>query len=125
MGAAAMNTNPDPRESDDWLDQALHAQSREHRDAYIDDAGFTARVMAALPAAIEILPRWRRPAVMAIWAAAAAGMAVALPGVVVDVGREAFRLLATQPVSLPQVGVMLAALGLGTWAAAAWTLQRD
>jgi hypothetical protein len=45
--------------------------------------------------------------------------------VVVDVGREAFRLLATQPVSLPQVGVMLAALGLGTWAAAAWTLQRD
>jgi hypothetical protein len=81
--------------------------------------------MAALPAAVEILPRWRRPAVMAIWAAAAAGMAVALPGVVVDVGREAFRLLAAQPVSLPQIAVALAAIGVVTWSAAAWALRSD
>jgi hypothetical protein len=119
------HTTPDPREADDWLEQALRSDAREHRDGYVDDAGFTARVMAALPAAMEILPRWRRPAVAAIWAAAAAGMAVALPGVALDIGREAYRLLAAQPLSLAQVGVTLAVLGVGTWAAAAWTLQRD
>lgn len=119
------DTTPDPREPDDWVEQALRREAREHRDEYLDDAGFTARVMAALPAAVEILPRWRRPALIAIWAAAAAGMAVALPGVALDVGREAFRLLAAHPLSLPQIGVTLAALGLGTWVAAAWTLQRD
>lgn len=119
------HTTPDPREADDWLEQALRSDAREHRDAYVDDAGFTARVMAALPAAMEILPRWRRPAVIAIWAAAVAGMSVALPGVALDIGREAYRLFAAQPLSLAQVGVTLAALGIGTWAAAAWTLQRD
>ena len=119
------DTSPDPREPDDWVEQALRREAREHRDEYLDDAGFTARVMAALPAAMEIVPRWRRPAVAAIWVAAAAGMALALPGVALDVGREAFRLLATHPLSLAQVGVTLAALGVGTWVAAAWTLQRD
>jgi len=119
------HTTPEPREPDDWLEQALRNDAREHRDGYVDDAGFTARVMAALPAAVEVLPRWRRPAVAAIWAAAAAGMALALPGVALDVGREAFRLLAAHPLSLPQVGLTLAVLGLGTWVAAAWTLQRD
>jgi hypothetical protein len=119
------HTTPDPREADDWLEQALRGDAREHRDGYVDDAGFTARVMAALPAAMEILPRWRRPAVAAIWAAAAAGMAVALPGVALDIGREAYRLLAAQPLSLAQVGVTLAVLGIGTWAAAAWTLRAD
>lgn len=119
------HTTPDPREADDWLEQALRSDAREHRESYLDDAGFTARVMAALPAAVAILPRWRRPAVAAIWAAAAAGMAVALPGVALDIGREAYRLFATQPLSLAQVGVTLAALGIGTWVAAAWTLRAD
>lgn len=119
------DTTSDPREPDDWVEQALRREARQHRDEYLDDAGFTARVMAAVPAAMEIVPSWRRPAVVAIWAAAAAGMAVALPGAALDVGREAFRLLATHPLSLAQVGVTLAVLGLGTWVAAAWTLQRD
>jgi hypothetical protein len=121
-----MNTSTQlPHEPDDWLEQALRGEVREHRAGYLDDDGFTARVMAALPAAVAPLPTWRRPAVAAIWAVAAAGLAVALPGVAVDVGREAFRLLATQPVSLANLGVVLAALGVGTWFAAAWTLQRD
>lgn len=120
-----IDTTPDPRAPDEWVEQALRREAREHRDEYLDDAGFTARVMAALPAAMEIVPRWRRPAVVGIWALAAAGMAVALPGVALDVGREAFRLLAAQPVSLANLGIVLAALGAGTWAAAAWTLQRD
>ncbi|HEX6945670.1 MAG TPA: hypothetical protein VF196_05710 [Casimicrobiaceae bacterium] len=118
-------TTPTPPTADDWLEQALHAGAREHRDAYLDDDGFTAQVMAALPPPVEAVPRWRRPVVTSIWVAAAAAAATALPGVAVDVGREAFRLLAAQPVSLPQMGVWLAALGAATWAAAAWALRSD
>lgn len=117
--------NTPTRSEDDWLDAALHAQGREHRDAYLDDDGFTARVMGTLPPPVEALPRWRQPLVGAIWAVAAAGAAVALPDAMLDVGREAFRLLAAQPLSLPHVGLTLAALGAATWAAAAWALRAD
>jgi hypothetical protein len=110
---------------DDWLEQALRTQGREHRAGYLDDDGFTARVMAALPPAAEAVPRWRKPVVAAIWTAAGAAAAIALPEVALDVGREAFRLLATHPVSLPQVGLLLTAVGLGTWVAAAWALRSD
>jgi hypothetical protein len=121
-----MNTSTHlPHEPDDWLERTLRADAREQRAGYVADDGFTARVMATLPAPVAPVPGWRRPAVIAIWAVAAAGMAVALPGVAIDVGREAFRLLATQPVSLANFGVVLAALGAGTWAAAAWTLRAD
>ncbi len=33
----------------DFIDEVLKADVAEHRDAYIDDAGFTLRVMDALP----------------------------------------------------------------------------
>jgi len=36
------------------MEQALVHDAREHRDAYVDDAGFTASVMAALPALGEL-----------------------------------------------------------------------
>ncbi len=39
-----MNTPPD-----DLAEQLLHADGQRHRDAYIDDAGFTQRVITALP----------------------------------------------------------------------------
>lgn len=109
--------------SDDWLDAALAADAREH-GSYLDDLGFTARVMAALPAPVAA-PRWRKPALVALWSAAAVGTATALPGVALDVGREAFRLLAAQPVSLPQIAAVLAAIGVVTWSAAAWALRSD
>ena len=42
------------------MEQALVHDAREHRDGYVDDAGFTASVMAALPAPAPLaLPRWR------------------------------------------------------------------
>jgi hypothetical protein len=118
-------TTPLPSTDDDWLEQALRAQAREHRDAYLDDAGFTARVIDALPPAVEPVPTWRRPVVATLWAAAAAAGALALPGVALDVGREAFRLLAAQPVSLPQIATALVAVGAVTWTAAAWALRSD
>jgi len=53
-----------PDASDDWLDDVLRADGREHRADYLDDDGFTARVMSALPAAAQ-LPAWRKPALAA------------------------------------------------------------
>jgi len=114
-------TTPD----DDWLDSALAADAREHAASYVGDQGFTARVMDALPAPGAAVPRWRKPALVALWSAAAIGAAAALPGVALDVGREAFRLLAAQPVSLAQIAAALAGAGVLTWSAAAWALRSD
>ena len=54
---------------DDWLDAALRAEAADHRGDYLADGGFTARVMADLPAPATP-PAWRKRAVMGIWAAA-------------------------------------------------------
>ena len=122
--ADAMAPRPDGSPVD-WLDAALVADGRDHDASYLDDAGFTARVMTALPPPPDPVPGWRRPAQIVLWGAAALGMATALPGVVLDVGREAFRLLAAQPVSLPQIAATLLAAGVATWGAAAWALRND
>lgn len=114
-----MDLRPDP------IEEALRAEAREFAAGYIADDGFTARVVAALPPPVEATPYWRRPAIAVMWGVAAAGAALALPGLAVDVGREAFRLLATQPISLPQIAATLAALGLASWAAAAYALRGD
>ena len=45
---------PRPGADDDWLDATLRDDGREHRAVYINDDGFTARVMARCP------PRRRR-----------------------------------------------------------------
>lgn len=109
---------------DDWLERMLVADAAAHRDAYVADDGFAARVMAALPAPIAP-PAWRRPVVFALWSVAAAGIAVAMPGAVIEVAREAYRLLAAQPVSLSgMAGAAVAMIGL-TAAAAAWTLRES
>jgi hypothetical protein len=120
----APRSSPPTTSDDDWLDAALAADAREYGTSYLDDRGFSARVMAALPAPVAE-PRWRKPALVALWSAAALGTAVALPGAALDVGREAFRLLAAQPVSLPQIAAVLAAIGVATWSAAAWALRSD
>jgi hypothetical protein len=116
---------PLSRRDDDWLDAALAADARDHASAYIPDDGFSARVMAALPAVVAPVPRWRKPAIVVLWGAAAVGTAVALPDAFLEVGREAFRLLAAQPVSLPQIAAAIAAVGVVTWTAAAVALRGD
>jgi hypothetical protein len=120
-----MKFESDPNATPDWIERALRDDANEHAGTYLHDEGFTARVMALLPAPVMAVPRWRKPAVLAMWATAAAGAAIALPEIAIDVGREAFRLLATQPVSLPQIGVALALFGLATWSAAAYALRSD
>ena len=90
------HTDPDLRDDPDaWLDRLLVEDAAQHRDAYVDDAGFTARVMDALP------------------------------GAALDVSREAFRLLAAQPISLSAVAAALVAFGVATWTGAAWVMRRD
>ena len=70
-------------------------------------------------------PRWRKPVVVGLWAAAGLGTAYALPGAMLDVAREAFRLLAGQPFSLSGVATLLAVLGAATWTGTAYALRRD
>jgi hypothetical protein len=109
---------------DDWLDAALRADGREHRAAYLDDAGFTARVMAALPVPAA-LPAWRKPALALLWAVAGIGIALALPGTVIDFAHDVVRLFVEQRVSLGGIAMGLAALGTATWVAAALALRED
>lgn len=120
--------NDQPRSAanveDDWLEAALRADGQAHRTEYLDDAGFTARVMAALPVPVA-LPAWRRPALMLLWALAGLGIAFALPGVVVDVAYDVMRLALGQGISLSGIGAALVAMAVATWAAAAFVLRDD
>jgi len=113
-----------PRENDDWIDRLLAADGAASRDDYIADEGFTAKVMAALPAAAA-LPSWRKPAVVALWGVAAAALAVAAPDAILDVAREAYRLLAAQPVSLAGLAGAAATMIALTGAAAAYVLRQS
>ena len=112
----------------DWLDDALRAEGEAHRAEYVDDSGFTARVMAALPAPVA-LPAWRRPALTLLWALLGLGIALALPGVVVDVVRDVLRdvmrLVLGQSVSIAGIGAAVVAMAVATWATAAFVLRED
>ncbi len=106
----------------DWLDDLLDSDARDERSAYIGDEGFTARVMQALPVPLS-LPAWRKPAIVALWAVALAGISLALPSAALDVVREGYRLIGAQPVSLSgMVGALLLA-GTLSWTAAAYALR--
>ena len=104
----------------DWLDRLLVEDAAASRD-YIDDAGFTASVMARLPAPAS-LPAWRKPAVTVLWAAVGLGLAFTLPNAAVDVAREAFKLFAAKPFALSEVVAAIALAGAGLWTTAivAW-----
>ena len=110
--------------ADDWLDGLLRADGREHRAEYLDDDGFTARVMSALPAPAG-LPAWRKPALTALWAGAGIGIALALPATVVDVAHEVLRVILAQRVSLAGIGAGVLVLGASVWAAAALALRDE
>jgi hypothetical protein len=109
---------------DDWLDAALREDGRDHRVGYLADDGFTARVMAMLPAPAA-LPTWRKPAVAMLWTAACAGIALALPGAYPDIAREFLRIVVGLPVSFAQIATGVVALGVGSWVATAYALRRD
>jgi hypothetical protein len=109
---------------DDWLDGLLRADGREHRAGYLDDEGFTARVMSALPPALAV-PAWRKPALAALWAGAGIGIALVLPATVVDVAHEILRVILGQRISLTGIGASVIVLGASAWAATAFALRDD
>lgn len=94
------------------------------RAGYIDDAGFTARIVNALPSTVA-LPSWRRPFVTALWGAAVVALVLAMPTFFVELLGTADALFSLQPFSLAGLGVALVAvLGL-TWGAAAYSLREN
>jgi len=118
-------TPPAGSVDEQWLEQLLVREAREHRDRYVGDEGFSARVMAALPAPVAAVPNWRKPVVTGMWAIAGIAFAYALPGAVHDVAREAFVLLSAKPFSLSAIGAMVGALAIVTYGGAALALRRD
>ena len=109
--------------STDWLDDVLLRDASDHDGDYISDNGFTARVMEALPPAGDALPAWRRPVVVLLWIIAGAFIALALPGVAVDVARAAYTLFSARPFSLSTLAFMLLVVGAASWTAAVLTLR--
>ena len=107
---------------DDWLDSLLADDARATRDAYIADDGFAARVMQAV-ALRPAVPAWRKPVVAMLWGTAAVALAVAMPGTLLDVAREGYRFLATQPVSLAGLAGAAVAMFTLSGAAAAYALR--
>jgi hypothetical protein len=63
---------------DGWLEQGLKADAQAHAAAYIADDGFTAKVLARLPAP-AVLPAWRRPIVALLWLIAGGAVVALLP----------------------------------------------
>ncbi len=111
----------------DWLDDVLHDDAREHREHYLADDGFTARVMGALPSpavASAALPAWRKPAIAGMWALAALGVAVALPDAAADAALQILRAVNLQRVSLVEIGGVVLALGAATWAGMGYALRK-
>lgn len=108
----------------DWLDALLMRDADRHAGDYIADDGFTAQMLQRLPLA-GALPEWRRPVVIALWAIAATGLALALPATVRDVARETLHLFVSRPISLSAIGATLLAAALAPSIAAALALRRD
>ena len=105
----------------DWIESLLLRDSSQ--TDYIADGGFTARVLAQLPAA-RALPAWRRPAIIVLWIVAAALAAIAVPGVAIDIARATYRVFAALPFSLSSLAFAIVALGAATWTAAVFALRR-
>jgi hypothetical protein len=98
----------------DWLEEALRAEAREQRSAYVTDGGFTAAVMARLPEPAR-LPTWRRPVVALLWLSAGAAAMLAVPGLFDDAFRSAVAMLVGHRMSLADVAGFVTLLGALTW----------
>jgi hypothetical protein len=98
---------------DNWLEDVLRADAREHAASYLADDGFTARVLGQLPRPAA-LPAWRRPVVWSLWAIVAIAVVAALPIWFEDVFRSTAALFFGR-ISLSDMAMLLALLGGVTW----------
>src|SRR5215471_8757792 len=99
---------------DDWLEQALRADAREHAASYLPDDGFTARLLGQLPRPAA-LPAWRRPMLWTLWAIVAIAIVAALPIWFEDVFSNIAALILGQRLRLADVALLLTLLGGVTW----------
>jgi len=109
---------------DGWLEQALEADAREHAAAYVTDDGFTAKVMARLPAPAT-LPAWRRPVLALLWLIAGSAIAVALPELFYDVFRNLVAMVVGQPLTLSRIAVVIILLGATTWSTVVYAMRAE
>ena len=107
-----------------WLERALEADAREQAAAYIADDGFTAAVMARLPAPVT-LPAWRRPVLAVLWLIAGGAVAVALPDLFYDVFRSLVAMVVGQPLTLSRIAVVLTLLCAATWSTIVYAMRAE
>lgn len=120
---------------DDWVEALLRQDAGEHGADYIDDAGFTARVMEAIPAPAT-LPAWRKPLLAVLWGIAGVGIAIGGAGAVSDsfgtvtnavasTAYDTWHTVAAHRFSLREIGTALLALGAASWAGTFYALRSD
>jgi hypothetical protein len=107
-----------------WLEQALKADAREHAATYIADDGFTAAVMARLPAPAT-LPAWRRPVLAMLWLIAGGAVAGALPDLFYDVFRGLVAMVVGQPLTLSRIAIVLTLLAAATWSTLVYAMRAE
>jgi len=112
----------DRADSDDgWLEQALKADAQA--TAYVADEGFTARVMAGLPAPAT-LPAWRRPVVALLWLIAGGAVVALLPDLFYTIF-GGLVVLFVQPLTWSHLGVVLLVLGATTWSTLVYAMRAE
>ncbi|OLC65806.1 MAG: hypothetical protein AUH79_07005 [Betaproteobacteria bacterium 13_1_40CM_4_64_4] len=109
---------------DGWLEQALKADAREHAAAYVSDDGFTAKVMARLPAPAT-LPAWRRPILALLWLIAGSAVAVALPELFYEVFRSLVAMVVGQPLTLSLIAVVIILLAATMWSTIVYAIRAE
>ena len=117
MGPCIMTANKQVTKAhEDWLEQVLRADAREHAGMYLPDDGFTARVVERLPRPTA-LPSWRRPVVIALWSMVAVAVIAALPIWFEDVFRGIVTLFIGQRIRVSDIATLLGLLAAITWGA--------
>ena len=109
---------------EDWMDALLRAESRERASDYLSDDGFTARVLAVLPA-VSSLPAWRKPLVALLWTFVAVASLVAMPGIADDVLRGVAGLIFGHRLSFTEIAAAITLLGAVTWSALVYAARTD
>ena len=125
MGSGSLKMQTKREDSDlEWVERALRADARSTADSYIGDAGFTAAVMARLPAPAK-LPAWRTPVVALLWLVLGGAVVAALPDAFYDVFRAFTATFMGQPLTLSKIAVALALLSGITWGALVYAARTE
>jgi hypothetical protein len=119
-----MTMNTQDAMNDDWLEQTLRADAREHAASYLSDDGFTAHVLGQLPRPAA-LPAWRRPVLWSLWAIVAVAVIAALPIWFEDVFSNIAALFVGQRIRFSDLAVLLMLLASVSWSALFFAARAD